>query len=205
MSASETRREQFVRDLLLADPWRMAVLRTVRGLDAPDCWVGAGFVRNMVWDALHDYDRPTPLADIDVLYFDPADLTWAAEERYEAALRRAWSEPPWSVRNQARMHLRNDDPPYRDTRDALTYWLETATAVAVRLDGDDSLYLAAPLGLDDLVNLCLRPAPAGRRRAVEYRNRVAAKAWAEAWPKLKIEMPSESEGRTCIDAEPGNR
>ncbi len=179
----------FILELVAADAWMMAVLRTARGLDLADWWIGAGFVRNKVWDALHDYTKRTPLADIDVLYFDPAEPSREREVGLEAALQAASPGLPWSVRNQARMHLRNQDPPYRDTTDAMRHWLETATPVAVTLDGRDQLQLAAPLGLDDLLALRLRPAPAGQRRAAQYIERVRAKNWTAQWPKLRVEMP----------------
>ena len=91
------------------------MLRAVNRLGLPDCWTGAGFVRNLVWDRLHGYAEATPLNDIDVLYFDPSDRSRATERALEARLRRALPGQPWSVRNQARMHRRNADAPYRST------------------------------------------------------------------------------------------
>jgi hypothetical protein len=29
---------------------------------------------NLVWDHLHQYQTPTPLADVDVIFFDPQDV-----------------------------------------------------------------------------------------------------------------------------------
>ena len=52
----------------------MDVLRVVRQHQLPDSWVGAGFVRRKVWDNLHGFEEPTPLNDIDVLFFNPNDL-----------------------------------------------------------------------------------------------------------------------------------
>ena len=39
--------------LIASDAGRMRVLRIVRELGLPDCWVAAGFVRNCVWDHAH--------------------------------------------------------------------------------------------------------------------------------------------------------
>src|SRR6185312_4192753 len=36
----------------------MRLLRSVEELGLPDCWIGAGFIRNTIWDALHGGDRP---------------------------------------------------------------------------------------------------------------------------------------------------
>lgn len=157
------------------------------GLGLPDCWIGAGFVRTPVWDRLHGYDRPTPLDDIDVVYFDPACLDPEAEQAQEARLRKALPDLPWSLRNQARMHLRNGDPPYRSTGDALRHWLETPTAVALRLAADGRPELLSPFGLDDLLNLVIRPTPHARaKRMAAFRERLAAKDWLATWPKVRV-------------------
>lgn len=189
MHSSEGVARRFVLDLVAADDWRMTALRQVRALALPDCWIGAGFVRNLVWDKLHEFSEATPLDDIDVLYFDASDRRRRTERELEARLARAAPGYPWSVRNQARMHQRNGDPPYRDTNDAMRFWLETATVVAVRLDDADRLRLAAPHGLGDLLGLRLRPTAAGRRRSEQYLARVAAKNWLRVWPRLIYEAP----------------
>jgi len=173
--------------LLLADPWRRSVLCAVRGLGLPDWAVGAGFVRNAVWDRLHGYDAPTPLDDVDVLFFDPADTTRALEVALERRLAAALPGVPWSVRNQARMHHRNGDPPYADTEDAMRHWLETATCVAVRLDPDDLLTIVAPFGTDDLLALRSRPTARGRARHDAYVARMRAKDWTARWPRVRVE------------------
>ncbi len=179
-------READLLRLIASDPWRMACLEAVAALGLPDCWIGAGFVRTPVWDRLHGYDAPTPLPDIDVIYFRPGDGP-DAEAAAEAALAARLPGEPWSVRNQARMHRRNGDTPYRDTADALTHWLETPTAVAVRLDPGAGLQLLAPLGLDDLFAMVIRPTPHARaRRLAAFRARLAAKDWRGRWPKCRV-------------------
>jgi hypothetical protein len=174
--------------IVRADPWRMSVLRAVRALDLPDWAVGAGFVRNAVWDRLHRFAAATTRApgDVDVLYFDPGDCARARETAIEARLAAAMPGVPWSVRNQARMHRRNGDAPYRDTEDALRYWLETATCVAVRLEPDDTLTVIAPYGLDDLLGLRSGPTPRGRARHEIYRARMRAKNWPARWPRVRV-------------------
>ena len=174
-------------DLIAGEPWRRQALEAVAALGLPDCWIGAGFLRAPVWDALHGYGRPTPLDDIDVVYHDPAHLEPEAEARAEARLREWLPDLPWSVRNQARMHLRNGERPYRSTAEAIRHWLETPTAVAIRL-ADGRPELLAPLGLDDLLNLVLRPTPHARaHRMAAYRARLETKNWLKLWPRLRLE------------------
>jgi len=56
-------------DIIKRDPFRMRCLRALRTLDLPQGYIGAGFVRNAIWDELHARATPTPLNDIDVIYF----------------------------------------------------------------------------------------------------------------------------------------
>ena len=78
------------------------------------------------------------------------------------------------------MHVPKDLPQHRDTSDSMTYWLETVTAVGVRLEADDTLTVVAPLGTDDLLGLRCRPTAFGRTRRDEYEARVASQALARA-------------------------
>lgn len=167
--------------------WHMDTLRAVRDLGLPDWAIGAGFVRNAVWDRLHDFEHLTPLNDIDVLYFDPGDTSAETEAALEARLHEARPERPWSLRNQARMHRRNGDTPYENTEDALRFWLETPTAVAVRLEADDSLTLLAPHGLADLIAMVARPTDRGREKYDDYIARMRAKNWPATWPQVAVE------------------
>jgi hypothetical protein len=162
----------------------MAALSAVRDLGLPDWAIGAGFVRALVWDHLSGHAVPMPLGDVDVIYFDPSDLSATREAEFEALLQARVPGPPWSVKNQARMHFRNVDRPYRDTTDAIGHWLETATCVAVRLEADDGLTLLAPHGIADLVAMKLRPTPAGLAKRADFEARLAAKDWLGRWPKL---------------------
>jgi hypothetical protein len=182
-----TSREEQAADvlsLLKADERAMLTLRAVASLGLPDWMIGAGFVRNIVWDRLSGHTKHTPPNDIDVLYHDARDITPRREETIEARLRELKPELPWSVRNQARMHLKNGDPPYGSTECAIRSWLETPTCVAVRLEPDDHLTLIAPFGLDDLFSLTVRPTPRGRERLADYHRRMTDKNWAALWPRL---------------------
>jgi hypothetical protein len=171
--------------IIAQDPVGMEQLRAVRTLALPDWCIAAGFVRNRVWDHLHGISPPRPPADIDVLYYDASDLSKETEQAFEARLGSVLPAP-WQVRNQARMHIWKGLPQHRDTADSMTYWLETVTAVGVRLEADDGLSVIAPLGTDDLLNLRCRPAPYGHVQRAEYEERIATKRWRELWPRVQF-------------------
>lgn len=180
-----------LRTILANDPLRWQALDLVRSLNLPDCWIGAGFIRNAVWDHLHGHPPcPPPFpagGDVDVVWFDPARTERCVDAALEATLRCLRPDLDWSVKNQARMHVRNGDPPYMSVAAAMRRWPETATAVAVRRTGSDDCEIAAPFGLDDLFGLIVRPTPryAAEKHAV-FLDRVSQKGWLTAWPRLRL-------------------
>ncbi len=176
--------EDDILDLIRKDEWMMTVLRAARSLELPDWVIGAGFVRNKVWDHLHGYTERTPLADIDLIYFDPSDISEDREKVYDRKLREL-VDTSWSTKNQARMHTVNGNEPFTSSEDGLAHWIETPTCTGVKLLEDDSLQLIVPHGIDDLVNLRVRPTNPERDSAL-FQERVTKKRWKELWPKLEI-------------------
>ena len=171
-------------DLVESDEWMMSVLRAARNLNLDDWMIGAGFIRNKVWDYLHGYREPTPLADIDLIYFDPINLAEEQEKIYDAQLKKIL-DVPWSTKNQARMSILNKEEPYSSSEDALAHWIETPTCTAIKLLSDDTLHLFAPHGITDLVNLKIRPSPYNRAHSL-FEERITSKNWSSVWPKLEI-------------------
>ena len=177
--------------LARATPWFMQALVHVRALGLREWCVGAGAVRNLVWDALHGHAAPSALADIDVAYFDDADLSEARDASLQRALQARAPGTPWEVTNQAGVHLWFEQhfahavAPLRSLADAVASWPETATAVGLWLDERDELHVIAPLGLGDLFAMVVRRNPA--RVSVEtYRQRVASKRYAQRWPRVRV-------------------
>ncbi|HYD82110.1 MAG TPA: nucleotidyltransferase family protein [Paucimonas sp.] len=170
---------------LEADALRMRALGIAAALRLPDCWLAAGFVRNLVWDRLHEGGRATPLADIDLVYFDPRACGEERDEEIEAGLKALAPELPWSVRNQARMHLRNGDAPYRSTTDAMSHWVEIETAVGARLNAGGGVELAAAFGFASLFALRITPNPRCRKPA-NFARRIREKQWLSRWPRLRV-------------------
>jgi uncharacterized protein len=184
--AAHLRDAQDVYDFILDDPFRRSVIEAARSVGLPDGAIGAGFVRQPIWDYLHGFQPADRFADIDVLYFDPSDLTPESEMRIEQELGRRMPGVPWEVTNQARMHVHNDDPAYHDTEDAISHWLETPTALAVRLLPRATAGLIAPFGFVDLLAIQIKPTPAGIRRREAYRKRLRQKDWHQRWPKVRM-------------------
>lgn len=173
--------------LMTVDPLRRAALEVVAGLNLPDCWIGAGFVRDAIWDHLHGYGATEPSGDVDVIWHDAVSPTPDADKSIEQRLRDTMPDLEWSVKNQARMHIRNGDSPYVSVAEAMRHWPETATAIAVRLGYGGIIEVNAPFGLKDLFALKLRPTPHFLSDKLNiFADRVASKHWIERYPKLAM-------------------
>ena len=174
-----------------ASTWFMPALEAVRSLQLRSWCIGAGAVRNLVWDHLHGHATPSALSDVDVAYFDESDLRAETDHALQARLSVLSPDIPWEVTNQAGVHLWFEShfghavPPLRSLEDAVASWPEFATSVGVTLRDDATIEVIAPHGLDDLLSMHVRRNPA--RVSVEtYRKRVAEKRYLERWPKVTV-------------------
>ncbi|BBP86069.1 nitrate reductase [Pseudomonas sp. Pc102] len=171
---------------LRGDGQRLLALRCVASLGLRDAWLAAGFVRNLAWDRLHGYRDTTPLADLDLIHFDPDDLDPETDLRIEHTLRGMTGHLPWSVKNQARMHLRNGDDPYRDSRDAMSHWPEVQTAIGVRLRPGGGIEIITPFIQSGLLDLRVTPNPLHPRQEA-FSERLREKGWLQRWPRLQVD------------------
>ena len=170
----------------------MDCLRSVERLGLPDWYIAAGFLRNAIWDVLHEKQSRTPLNDVDVVYYDPADLRPWTEHELEFAMQNDRPGINWQVRNQARMHIPNSHAPYRDTEHAMAHWPEIPTCIGVRIEPDGTLKVAAPYGIEENWSLRVRPNPLVRYPASLYNDRIRNKRWLQHWPKLQVEWAHDS-------------
>ncbi len=162
----------------------MQVLKSAQKLNLPQWMIGAGFVRNKVWDHLSGNTNRGHSTDVDLIYFDPLNTDESVEKQYDKELR-ALLNVDWSTKNQARMHVINSDEPYSSAADALAHWPETATCIAVSLKGDKPV-LIAPHGIEDLVSMIVRTGPLFAEGAQRVKERVEEKKWVERWPTLTL-------------------
>jgi hypothetical protein len=174
-----------------ATPWFFDALCAVRELGLTSWCIGAGAVRNLVWDALHNTATPCGLADVDVAYFDLSNITAERDAALQSQLTARHPGVPWEVTNQAGVHLWFERhfghrvEPFISLEEAVASWPEYATSVGITLGTDGVLGVIAPHGLEDLFSMVIRRNPT--RVSVEtYRRRVAQKRYAERWPKIRV-------------------
>ena len=171
--------------------WFMRALEAVRALHLKSWCIGAGAVRNLVWDHLHGFGQPSALSDVDVAYFDPDDLRPETEAQLQALLAARAPDMPWEVTNQAAIHLWFEAhfghavSALGSLEEAVASWPEYATAVGIVLTEGSAIDIIAPHGLQDLFEIRVQRNPA--RVSVEtYRLRVAEKRYAERWPRVSV-------------------
>lgn len=184
MTKSEEGYKACVSQLMQTDSLRLACLKAVRALELPQGYIGAGFLRNAIWDHLHNKPSPTHLNDIDVIYF--SKVTPKQEDKVlQARLADAIPSVNWQVKNQAHMHLKHGHDAYSSCEHAISYWVERETCVAVRLTEDDQIDVLAPFGLSANFAETISLSPLFKREEVMHK-RVDEKGWLTLWPKLQL-------------------
>lgn len=168
--------------LVKADVERMEILSIVKKLNLPDCYVAAGFIRNLVWD--HIFSTSTPLNDIDIVFFDPLDKSNSSAKEISAKLNEQFPDSEWQVKNQAFMHHRNHDRPYKNTLDAMSFWPEKETAIGVSLDNNGALIFIDAFPLNNIFDGKITYNPKRNKRV--FRQRIAQKQWLKIWPNLQF-------------------
>lgn len=190
MSDSADELTSRLRTLVCSSPVLMRALRAARTVDPPEWLIGAGVIRDRVWDHLHGF-APAPSKDVDLAFFDCLALGSESERSVQREVTARAPDISWDVTNQAGVHLWYprvfgvEVEPLTSCADAVATWPETATAIGIRLLADDSIEVVAPCGLDDLFGLICRRNP---RRVTEeqFRRRVERTQIAKRWPRVQV-------------------
>ncbi|MCT9976725.1 nucleotidyltransferase family protein [Acinetobacter sp. I-MWF] len=179
-----------LKQLIYSCPELMLRLQYLRDIHT-HAYLSAGVIRNLVWSILHHQSYGFDQIEIDVIFYDLNDQQGLKEQHLTELLKQKFPNNEWDVVNQAYVHLwyKTDDgcsiSQYQSLFDALSVWVETATAIAVRLLENDDIEIIAPFGLNDLFELKLR----WNKRLVSYPvflARIQAKQFLTRWEKLLV-------------------
>ncbi|MBO0822318.1 MAG: nucleotidyltransferase family protein [Actinobacteria bacterium] len=173
----------------------MRALDAVSASGLPDAWIGAGAVRDIVWSERYGRFDSADVRDVDVAYFDPADLSPERDVAAQGALT-GLADLPWEATNQAAVHTWYREyfggppvEPFSSVHDAVATWPETATCVAVRLASATSdLEVCAPHGLADLLRGIWRVNPVRVTPEISAA-RLARQRVHARWPGVTIVPP----------------
>lgn len=169
----------------------MDIFKRAQGLAPFPYYIGAGCLVQSVWNELTGRDPDYGIGDIDIIYYDGHDLSYAAEDRMIANGRELFAgiSIPVDLKNQARVHLWYRDKfgvelaPYASLEDAINSWPTTVTSLGARLSSEGEWQVYAPFGLEDLFQLVLRPNKALISEDV-YLNKT--RKWKSKWPELTV-------------------
>lgn len=176
-----------------------SIIQTIKLISNENLMLTGGSLRNVVWNYLHYYTEEYELEDCDIIFYNPSNLTKAYEEFIKNNLEYLKPNIKWSVKNQARMHIRNGHKPYTGIYNALSAFPETCSAVAI----DKSWNIISPYGLDDLLNLIVTPTPFCIDNEIEvYHRRVRQKNWIDKWADLKLERNTAHNSTLAIGGVP---
>jgi hypothetical protein len=186
--------EETLVELLASSHWHRRALEIVAATGVPDAWIAAGAIRDLVWaERFGGGFEPSQVKDIDVVFFDPTDLSPRRDADVDRTLRHLGPDLPWEAKNQAAVHRWYEHrfgievEPLVSIEDAVGTFPETATAVAARLH-DQNIEIIAPLGLGDLLEGVWRYNP--RRVSIdEARRRLERKQPARRWPGVTVVKP----------------
>jgi uncharacterized protein len=179
--------------LLLRDDWFARALSAVAVSGLPDAWIGAGAIRDVVWGQLYGEFSPDSVRDVDVAYFDAADLSAERDLKAQKTLA-MMADLPWEATNQAGVHTWYHHyfggppvEPFSCVHDAIATWPETATCVGVRR-GPDAVEVCAPHGLADLLGGVWRVNPVRVTPEIS-RARLARQRVQARWPGVTVVPP----------------
>lgn len=154
-----------------------------------------GCLFQTVWNLLDGRSPESGIKDYDIFYFDPGDLSEAAEHAINRRAQDVFSElgVELEVKNQARVHtwypawFGRPCPPLRSACEGIDRFLVGSTSVGLRqLQSQTAVH--APYGLDDLYEGVLRANP-----RVDHGSLYEQKArdYQARWPWLRLPVAAE--------------
>lgn len=190
---THTEHVELVCSIARANPSLMKALLAARSLGLKTWCIGAGAIRNRVWDHLHHIGCGDADSDVDLVYFD-TDALPSEDGALQARLARLLPDVSWHVTNQAHVHRWYEQSfgqavqAVASLEEGISTWPEYATCVGLTLDAGGSMDVIAPHGLEDFFALRLRHNPMRATRST-FLQRVTSKRWLERWPELRICAP----------------
>jgi hypothetical protein len=175
----------------LRNPMNRAILQRLPLLGAPQAWLVAGCIYQAAWNEQAGRTPQSAIKDYDIFYFDASDRSWEAEDEVIQRGRVLFGDLDCvvEIRNQARVHIwypQRFGAPYpmlTSAEQAIGKFLVRCTCVGLAPQGDGSLRLLAPYGLDELEQGILRP-NANAPSLARFREK--AMSYVERWPWLRI-------------------
>lgn len=183
------KKEEDFKTIILDNKNIKTILKKTEQLNLPNWYLCAGCLAHTVWNTLSDFEIETGIKDYDVVYFD-RDTSYEKEDEFIVKGKALFRELGVNVeiRNEARVHLWYEShfgrkiKPYRSVEEAIKTFPTTATAIGVRQE-KDNLKIFAPFGLDDLLEMVIKP---NKAQITEKIYLAKVNRWSKIWPDVKI-------------------
>lgn len=166
------------------DDYRVSCLNAANNQMVHEWYISAGFVRNLIWDRLQGNNKNTPLNDVDLIYFNPSNISKKHDLQIENNLNRLMPESSWQVKNQARMSTKNGHKQYKNCIEAMSFWPELQTAIGANISKDGKLKVVSPFKASEVVVLSVTKNH--KCTSNIFQSRVSEKGWLKLWPDIKI-------------------
>lgn len=172
------------------NPVNRAILSRWQLLDLPNSWLVAGCLFQTIWNIQAGRSPGASIKDYDIFYFDPSDLSEAAEVEVQLRSESLLGDlgVVVDVANQARVHLwypghfGKPYPALISAKDGIDRFLVRETCVAIRPDEHYATY-----GLDGMYAGTLTPNPMIPYTAL-FKEKSAS--YRQRWHWLKVQGES---------------
>jgi len=188
--AIQTENELLFEEVIMGS-WLYEYLEIFAKIDIPNWYIGAGTIAQTIWNYLHKFEGKYGIKDVDVIYYDLKNASSKAEVNIKNKLIAILPKKDIEVDvvNEARVHLWYESmfgkkiTQYKSSEDAINSWPTTATSIGIRMNINNELKVYATFGLDDLMNMIIRPNKKLINEKI-YNEKVLR--WKSIWPLLKF-------------------
>jgi hypothetical protein len=161
------------------------IIAILHQIDNENLFLTGGSLRNIIWNKLHNFKENFQLEDCDIIFYNNLNTSKQYEIELNNMLKNVCSDINWSVKNQARMHIKNKHTQYNGIFDALSLFPDTSSAIAI----DKNYNIVAPFDFIDILNLTLKPTDYCKKNEFQiFENRITSKKWLTYWDKLYSEQ-----------------
>ena len=174
--------------LLEQNPYLLEVINNTEDLGLPNCFVAGACFAQTYWNIQHGFNPSVNIKDIDLIYFDPSDLSQEAEQKHAQRIQERFAHiaVPVDVKNQARVHLWYQQKfgyaieAYGSSTEAIDTFPITAGCIGIcKEKGECKIY--STFGFDDLFGGIVQP---NKKQITKDIYEAKLLRWKPLWPNL---------------------
>lgn len=173
-------------ELLGNQPMVQEAIDTSMSLSLPNWCIVGGLIRDLAWGKI--LGRNVMPRDIDLIYFDAADISPEKDWQIEDHLREL-SGLPFRVNNQARMHQFNSEASYTGVIDAMSKFPTTVSAIGISGANDRAPLAFSIFGYGALFEPVFQITPHFKRssRQDDFDSYLRRNGLFDRWPEVPVD------------------